>query len=163
MSHSPPVELTESFCSYCGRPSSDSLHRTIRVCVRCHLGMVLRAPPGQAPRVRDAFVIVDQKLTVQAISHRAERVLGVDEPDGVHTLLDDLLQPAGCDLDRRDIALLLMLAVTGSPPPDRLELQAVNEPQRRFRARVTSCGQPLAALLVLAPQVTTSGKATARA
>jgi hypothetical protein len=161
MRYLPVIKLSDPFCSYCGQPPADTMERRIHVCVRCQLGMILRAPAGAAPQVSDPFVVIDEKLTVQAISNRAEVVLGVDEPDGIHTLLGDLLEPATPGLDPMDLALLLTLAVSGSPPAEILELDAVNETDRRFHARVTSCGQPRAALLVLAPLPAINGKALA--
>jgi PAS domain-containing protein len=147
--HYAPVELSDPFCTYCGRPPMEA-HPRRRVCDRCQLGMILRAPAGDAPRLRDAFLIVDDKLTVQAISQRAELLLGVEEPDGVFALLDDFLQPLDRRFDGVDVALLLTLAVTGSPPQHAFELVAVGDPRQRFLARVASCGKPPAALLVLA-------------
>jgi hypothetical protein len=156
MSNSVPVKLSQTFCSYCGRPPKDTVERTSRVCVNCELGMILRAPEGDAPRPRDPFLIVDDKLTVQAISRSAEKALGVAEPDGVCELVEEFLRPADGKRERTDVAMLLELAAAGVPRADTVELSSVNEPRRRFRGRVTSCGHPRAALLVLAPQADTA-------
>jgi hypothetical protein len=146
-----PVQLCDPFCSYCGRPPGAGDRGGSRVCGRCHLGMVLRAPAGEAPKIRDPFLIVDEDLIVRAISQRAEIALGVREPEYVDAALDLLLQPASGIADPLDLALLVRLAVAASPIPDKFELRAADPARPGFCARVTTCGPPPAALLVLAP------------
>ena len=78
------ADLREAFCSYCGYPPTGPWRsRAHRVCMRCHRGMVLRAPPNAQPRFDEPFLIVDERLIVQAIPRRAERSLMVNEPDGL--------------------------------------------------------------------------------
>jgi PAS domain-containing protein len=145
-----PVQLSDAFCSYCGRPPSAGSQEGSRVCVRCSLGMMLLAPSGHGPRVGDPFLIIDDSLIVRAISQRAELVLGVEEPEGVNALLDRFLRPANGSADFLDLTLLVQLAVAGTPFPDRLEFRTPDRSPRGFRAQVTTCGPPRAALLVLA-------------
>jgi hypothetical protein len=144
------VQLRDAFCSYCGRQPSVREQGASRVCVRCRLGMVLRAPRGGAPKARDPFLIVDEHLVVRAISQRAEIALGIQEPEGVDALLDKFLKPAGPGMDCLDLALFVQLAVAGDPPADTLEFRG-RDGSQAFGARLTSCGQPPAALLILAP------------
>jgi hypothetical protein len=108
--------------------------------------MMLVAPAQAGPRRRDPFVIVDQNLTVQAVSRQAEMVLSVDEPAGVNIPLDEFLIPAKGEAE---LARLVALAIGRRQPSERLELYKVGDPALRFFARVSSCGPPPAALLVL--------------
>ena len=165
MAYLSPVQLRDPFCSYCGRPPGGGDRGGSRVCARCNLGMVLRAPPGGAPKARDPFLIVDHDLIVRAISQGAEIALGVREPECVGASLERFLQPANGSVDPLDLALLVQLAVAASPIPDKLELWAPDHSRHGFCARVTTCGPPPAALLVLAPLSTPAHheKALARA
>ena len=71
--HASHAELSQAFCSHCGYPPIGRWRSlTHRVCMRCEMGMVLRAPPGLAPRFYEPFVIVDADLRLQAVSRRAE-------------------------------------------------------------------------------------------
>ncbi len=107
-----------AFCSYCGFPPPRKWAAiAYRVCMRCRSGMVLRTPPGAQPRYDDPFVIVDERLTVKAVSSQAEVLLLVDEP-----------------------------AASGVP------LRTVGDPEIPSVARVSSCGPPSGAVVVLRPQ-----------
>src|SRR5438309_1706702 len=87
---------TRHFCSYCGYPPPRTPRRSIsRVCTKCHLGVMLRAPANAAPRPSSLFLIFDKNLVVQGVSRGAEAVLLVDEPDGVNVPLGEFLMPAG--------------------------------------------------------------------
>jgi hypothetical protein len=148
MSYTSSAELREPFCSYCGHPPVTPRQHHNRVCERCRLGMVLRAPTGCAPRADEPFLIIDDGLTVQAISERAERLLRIEEPDSVRMPLTEFLE-AG-DIAPGQIELGVALAVRGGQP-ETVELRRVDQPEQRFHARITSCGSPAAALVVLAP------------
>jgi hypothetical protein len=87
--------------------------------MRCRLGMVLRAPPEA--RSDGPFVIVDERLTVQAVSRQAEVVLLVDEPAAVG-----------------------------------VSLRTVGDPEIPLVARLSGCGPPSGALVVLKPQAPTT-------
>jgi hypothetical protein len=140
----------EAFCSYCGYPLKPAWHgRLPRVCTRCRLGMVLRTVPDGAPHRSDPFVIVDEQLTVRAISRQAEAVLMVDEPAGVGVPLDEFLVSDNGDHQGAEVAQVIALATGGAPPPLTVALRTAGDPEARFKARITSCGPPLAALLVL--------------
>jgi hypothetical protein len=151
MASSSVAELRDKFCSYCGRaprPESNDGHR---VCRRCDLGIVLRAPAGQAPLPGDPFLIVDEELIVQAISKRAERVLGISEADGVLVPLRRFVEPVNANLGGTNFAVLLALALPEGVSDRLVQLRAANDGQKRFAARITSCGNPPAVLLVLTP------------
>src|SRR5690242_12276604 len=94
------ADLSKAFCSYCGYPPMGPWRsRLHRVCMRCQMGMVLRAPPDAQPRFEEPLLMVDDRLIVQAISRRAELVLWVNEPDGFGVPLEDFLVSAIGDAD----------------------------------------------------------------
>ena len=152
MPHASRADLSHAFCSYCGYPPMGPWRaRAHRVCMRCQLGVVLRAPAGAEPRYDAPFLIVDGQLAVRAVSRHAEVVLSVDEPAGVGIPLEELLICDNGHCDDGEVALSVELAIAGAEPSNRLELRTVADPEVRFRGRVTRCGPPTAALLVLTP------------
>jgi hypothetical protein len=153
MPHDSRADLGQAFCSYCGHPPTGRWRdRDHRVCMRCHLGVVLLAPPGAEPRSDDPFLIVDGKLAVQAVSRHAERVLSVDEPDGFGVPLEHLLISDDSESAGAAMAQLIERVLAGSQAPDTVKLRAVGDPDLRLHARISTCRHPLAALLVLAPR-----------
>ena len=147
MPYASRADLSHAFCSYCGYPPMGPWRvRAHRVCMRCQMGVVLRAPAGAEPRHDAPFLIVDRQLAVQAVSRHAEVVLSVDEPAGIGTPLGELLI-----CDDVEVALLVELAIARGAPSSGLELRAVAHPEIRLHVRVTACGPPPAALLVLTP------------
>jgi hypothetical protein len=152
MPHTSRVELGHAFCSYCGCPPMGPWRvRAHRVCMRCQMGVVLKAPAGTEPRYDDPFVIVDRKLAVQAVSRRAEAALSVEEPAGLDAPLEEFLICNDGDHDRGELAALVELAFAGAEPSNTLELRPVANPETRLQGRITSCGPPLGALLILTP------------
>jgi hypothetical protein len=124
--------------------------------------MVLHAPQNGAPRLDDLFLVLDNRLLVQGVSRGAEAVLLVDEPSGVDLPLDEFLISSNGDADGAGVARLVALAVGGTPSTASVELRAADDPEVRFQARITSCGLPPAALLILAPLADHSTPAESR-
>lgn len=150
MSYASRSDLSQPFCSYCGHPPiGPGRVRAHRVCMRCQMGVVLQAPEAAAPRHDEPFVIVDRQLAVQAVSRLAEVALSVEEPAGLDTLLEEFLICDGADHDQDEVATLVELAFAGAEPSNRLTLRTVANPEIRLQARVTSCGPPPGALIVL--------------
>jgi hypothetical protein len=146
----PRAELSEPFCSYCGySPVGVRRRRADRVCERCGLGVILYAPAGSAPEAREPFVILDQQLSVQAVSSVAEMLLRVNEPSVLGDPLDGFLVSADGDADDAQLWRLIALALAGTPCSDPLQLRTADSRQTYFDAYVTSCGPPAAALIVL--------------
>src|SRR6185437_3341462 len=59
------ADLRKAFCSYCGYPPMGPWRlRAHRVCMRCQMGMVLRASPNAQPHFDEPFLIVDERLIV---------------------------------------------------------------------------------------------------
>ncbi len=121
------------------------------VCMRCHTGVVLRAPAGAEPRHGAPCLIVDRQLAVQAVSRRSEVVLSVDERAGVGCPLEEFLICDNGHCDNGEVAALVELAMAGAEASKRLELGPVANPGIRLRGRFTRCGPRWAALLVLTP------------
>lgn len=146
------ADVSQAFCTYCGYPPMGRWRSLAhRVCNRCGLGMVLRAPPGLQPRLNEPFVIVDARLRLQAVSHRAEATLMIDEPAAIDVPLVELLA-CRTDRDRIDLAALVQRAVGGSRlGTPRVELRTTGDPAIEVVARVSACGPPPAALLILTP------------
>jgi hypothetical protein len=152
MLHASRSDLSHAFCSYCGYPPMGPWRvRAHRVCMRCQMGVVLRAPAGTEPRHDAPFLILDRQLAVQAVSRRAEIVLSVDEPAGVGIPLEELLIFDNGHCDDDEVALVIERAIAGADSSMPFDLRAVADPDIRLRGRVTRCGPPPAALLVLTP------------
>ena len=149
--HASRADLSQAFCSYFGYPPMGRWRsHAHRVCMRCQMGTVLRAPPGLAPRFHEPFVIVDPRLCLQAVSHHAEGMLNVDEPTAVDVPLAEFLV-CRTDQDQIDLAGLVERAVSGSGLATRVELRTAGDPPIEVVARVAGCGAPPAALLILTP------------
>lgn len=146
-----PVEFTW-FCGRCAAPA----HRaqppspTARVCRSCGLGVMLETRKDIAPSHRDAFLVIDNSLLVQAMSSRAETLLGVTEDDAVNRPVIQLLVPADAEAGRPSgFAAALLEAAAGADQPVSAFVRPWNTFGVRLRARIASCGPPRAALVVL--------------
>jgi PAS domain-containing protein len=111
---------------------------------------MLESRADAAPNYGDAFLVLDRSLAVCAMSEAAERLLAASEPDVVNRHVSDLLMPA--DAEERD-AGNLSAAVTWAARADggtrTVTVRPANTFGIRLTARITSCGPPRAALLVL--------------
>jgi hypothetical protein len=149
--HASRADLSQAFCSYCGYPPMGRWRSLAhRVCMRCQMGTVLRAPPGLQPRFYEPFVIVDSGLRLQAVSRHAEVMLAVDEPAAVDVPLEEFLVCRNVQ-DQLDLRGLVSSAVGGSRLATRMELRSVGDPAIEVVARVAGCGPPPAAVLILTP------------
>jgi hypothetical protein len=149
--HSSRADLSQAFCSYCGYPPMGRWRSLAhRVCMRCEMGTVLRAPPGLQPRFDEPFVIVDSRLRLQAVSYHAEAMLAVDEPAAIDVPLEVFLS-CHTDQDQIDLAGLVGRAVGGSRLATRVEMRTVGDPAIEVGARIAGCGPPPAALVILTP------------
>src|SRR6201993_2218179 len=90
-----PVEFTW-FCGHCAAPSRGDQPPapTARVCRSCGLGVMLETRRDIVPTHRDAFLVIDSSLLVQAMSWRAETLLGVSEDSAVNHPVVQLLLAA---------------------------------------------------------------------
>jgi hypothetical protein len=119
--------------------------------MRCELGTVLHALPGLQPRFDEPFVIIDERLSLQAVSRRAESVLRVEEPAAVDVPLEEFLIADDGDPEHTHLRRLIAHAIAGSTRASTLKLHTVSDPQIGFVARIAGCGPPQAALVVLTP------------
>jgi hypothetical protein len=142
---------TVSFCGHCGaRPiASDEPPRT-RVCGSCGLGLLLESSADTAPKAGDAFLVLDQSLSVCALSEAAERLLATREPDAVNRHVTDLLMPADAEEQGGEsLSLAVVWAARGDGGTRTATVRPANTFGIRLTARIASCGPPRAALLVL--------------
>jgi PAS domain-containing protein len=138
-------EETVVFCSYCGRIGGDDSRR---VCPSCGLGITLRTDSRALHSAGAPFLVVLADGRISAVSAAAERELGVGAEIVGGPLLALLASPAGEGHLSRAVAQ----AATGGAGIVRLPVARAHG--RRFRgdleATIARCGDPAAALLVLA-------------
>jgi PAS domain-containing protein len=122
-----------------------------RVCALCGLGVVVTAGADVAPEPGDAFLIVDGRLRVGALSEAAERLLGVEEPLAVHRLLSDFLEPADVEVVPQEALMQAVIdAAGGGLGSRRVFVRPKGEYGVRYAARIGPCWPPAGALIVLA-------------
>ncbi len=152
-----PVEADDrgleivSFCGHCAlapEPVADA--PPSRVCGHCGLGLVLRAAVDLAPRRDEPFLVIDNTLSVCAVSAAAEELLDIDETTAVNKHIADFLVPADANASSAENLLALLVEVAGgSGEPRATVVRPRQEFGVRFTARIGPCGPPHAALLVL--------------
>jgi hypothetical protein len=150
-SYGHPVEWSW-FCGHCAAPApaGHALAPGARVCRSCGLGLLIETPSDVVPTDRDAFLVIDPALHIQAMSRCAQTVLAVREEDAVNRPIADLLIPADAEAPgRAGFAASIAAAARGSDDPVTAIVRPWNTFGVRMRARVAPCGPPRAALAVL--------------
>jgi hypothetical protein len=139
------------FCGHCAAPSpgGEPPAPVARVCRSCGLGLLLEARVDVLPTAQDAFIVVDARLLVQAMSRRAEQLLTMDEDRAVHQPVSELLVPADAEAGKSGFAAAVAEAATGGGDPTSVFVRPWNTFGVRMRVRIAPCGPPRAALLVL--------------
>jgi hypothetical protein len=140
------------FCGHCASPSPGGAAPppTARVCTRCGLGLLLETREDAVPDPRDAFLVVDSRLLVQAMSREAQTLLGLAEEDAVDRPVSELLVPADAEGESRGgMAAAVAEAAAGDEADGRAYVRPWNTFGVRMRARIATCGPPRAALIVL--------------
>lgn len=141
------------FCGRCAAPSPDSAAPPPngRVCASCGLGLLLEAREDAVPTDRDAFLVVDSQLLVQAMSAHAETFLDVTEELAIDKPVAELLVPADAEAQgRTSFAAAIAQAADGQDPETtRRFVRPWNTFGVRIRARIATCGPPRAAVIVL--------------
>jgi hypothetical protein len=153
---SPDVDVGwEWFCGRCAAPppGGEAPAPTARVCPTCNFGILLEARANAVPSDGDSFLVVDSALLVQAMSSRAETLLGFAEDAVVGRPVAELLVPADAEAGgpTRFIAAILD-ALGRSDQPVHASVRPWNTFGVRIRARIGACGPPRAALIVLETQ-----------
>jgi hypothetical protein len=144
------------FCGHCAAPSPDGQAPApaARVCRSCSLGLLLEAPSDVIPTSRDAFLVVDSALLVQAMSRKAEVLLDRSEEVAVRRPVRELLVPAEAEAESSGaFAQAIADAIGGGEQPASAFVRPWNTFGVRIRARIAPCGPPRAALLVLDAQL----------
>lgn len=140
------------FCGRCAMPSTHG-HApapAARVCRSCGLGVMLEARRDAVPSSRDAFLVIDSSLLVQAMSSSAETLLAVGEDAVVNRPVVELLVPADAEAGGASgFASALASAAAGSDQPVTAVVRPWSTFGVRMRARIAACGPPRAALVVL--------------
>jgi hypothetical protein len=113
--------------------------------------LLLEAREDAIPDGRDAFLVVDSRLLVQAMSKHAESFLGMSEETAVNKPVGDLLVPADAEAaGQTGFAAAIAEAAEGQDPQtSRKVVRPWNTFGVRMRARISTCGPPRAALVVL--------------
>ncbi len=119
------------FCSYCGVMGESGA----RVCSDCGLGVRLRTEADALTSPGATFLVVSDAGIVSATSAAAERRFG---PDAIGRPLLGLLGPV-----HGELAGMVARAAKGVKGVATCDLAD------RLRARIASCGEPAAALVVL--------------
>jgi PAS domain-containing protein len=121
------------------------------VCASCGLGLLLETREDAVPSSRDAFLVVDSTLLVQAMSREAQSLLGVTEELAINKPVAELLVPADAESQgRTGFAASIAMAADGQDPDSaRSFVRPWNTFGVRMRARIATCGPPRAALVVL--------------
>jgi hypothetical protein len=137
-----------SFCSHCAeRPRAGG--STSRVCSRCGLGLMLQSGADVAPDPGDPFVVLNDSLSVCAVSGAAEELLATVETDAVNRHITELLVPAEAEAQGpSNLAVAVTWAARGDAQTRRVVVRPSNTFGIRLTARIASCGPPKAALVV---------------
>lgn len=141
------------FCSACGAPGPvDATPLPFaRGCDACGEGLLLEAADALAPRPGDPFLLVDEALTVRALSPAAAELLAVDPGAAVGRPVADLLCAADAEAGPAgSLPRAVAEAAAGAADePTRLTVRPADVFGVRLQARIGVCGPPRAALIVL--------------
>ncbi len=139
------------FCGHCAAhsPGSDPPAPTARVCPSCGLGLFLETRADAVPQPRDAFLVLDSALLIQAVSVEAERLLGVSEEMAVNRPVAELVVPADAEARGATAFAAAVANVMADDEPAQAYVRPWNTFGVRMRAQIAACGPPRAALVVL--------------
>jgi PAS domain-containing protein len=119
------------------------------VCQSCGLGLLLETRADVLPTERDAFLVIDNSLLVQAMSRRAQALLAVTEEEAVNRPISELLVSPDAESEGNRLAMAITGAASGAGEPVHTFVRPWNTFGVRMRARIAPCGPPRAALVVL--------------
>ena len=119
------------------------------MCPSCGLGLLLEARADVVPTERDAFLVIDNALLVQAMSRRAQALLAVSEEEAVNRPISELLVSPDAETQGNRLAVAITDAASGHGEAVSAFVRPWNTFGVRMRARIAPCGPPRAALVVL--------------
>jgi PAS domain-containing protein len=140
------------FCGHCAAPApgGGAPSPAARVCASCGLGLLLETRKDAAPSPKDAFLVIDSSLQVQAMSRNAQRLLGMTEESAINRQVVELLVPADAEAgSATGFAAAVVDATAGGDVGASAVVRPWNTFGVRMRARIAPCGPPRAALVVL--------------
>jgi hypothetical protein len=141
------------FCGHCAAPppGNEPPAPVARVCSACGLGLLLETREDFLPGGQDAFLVIDSALLVQGMSRHAERLLGIAEDLAVNRPVSELLVAAECEVRGLSVGGAIADALGGAGDGSAVHsfVRPWNTFGVRMRARISACGPPRAALLVL--------------
>lgn len=140
------------FCGHCAAPApkDEAPAPTARVCRSCGLGLLLETRREIVPTERDAFLVIDSSLLIQAMSRRAQALLAVTEEQAINRPVAELVVPADAEAQvAAGFAAAIADAAQGAEEPVSAVVRPWNTFGVRMRARIAPCGPPRAALVVL--------------
>jgi hypothetical protein len=109
----------------------------------------LQAGADAAPEVGGAFIVLDDSLSVCAVSRAAEQLLATHETDAVNSHVTELVVPAEAEApDRHNLAVAVTWAARGDGSTRTVTVRPSNTFGIRVKARIASCGPARAALMV---------------
>jgi hypothetical protein len=92
--------------------------------------------------------VLDQSMSVCAVSRGAEKLLATSEYDAVNRHVTELLVPADSEAQSgMSLAAAVSAATRGGEEPLNVFVRPANLFGVRMRARIVKCGPPQAALL----------------
>lgn len=147
----PDPAVHVAFCSHCGaRPGFAHLDQApSRVCGQCGLGLLLEASEAQAPEAGAAFMVLDNYLSVCAVSQAAELLLATRETDAVNRHVTEFIVPADAEAQGpANLAVAVTWAARGDETPRTVMVRPTSTFGIRISARIASCGPPRAALVL---------------
>ena len=139
------------FCSHCGTQAdySDIASAPSRVCGSCGFGLLLECSDDVAPEEGGAFIVLDNFMSVCAVSAAAETLLATSETDAVNRHITELTVPADAEAQGpENLAIAITHAARGDTGSHRVVVRPANTFGVRLTARIASCGPPQAALVV---------------
>jgi hypothetical protein len=138
------------FCGHCGaEPTAADASSPTRVCAACGLGLLLHCSADVAPAAGDAFVVIDDSLSVCAVSAGAEKLLVTLETEAVNQPITRLLMPAEPEGNAgANLASAITWAARGDGEVYRTVVRPANTFGVRMSARIAACGPSRAALMV---------------
>jgi hypothetical protein len=140
------------FCGHCAAPAPGDGVPTpgARVCSSCGLGLLLETRKDAAPSSKDAFLVIDSSLLIQAMSRTAQRLLDMTEESAINRHVAELLVPADAEAgSATGFAAAVVNAAAGVNEGTSAVVRPWNTFGVRMRARIAPCGPPRAALVVL--------------